>query len=613
MGHQRQEYVDDGDDYDNHHDIVMHQSRSGSMSETLHDEGVVTTHHSPANNHEKDDDHSNNSSSNNNEEEALKEVRRRQYSLSELVSCLNNSHHLATTTTTTTLPPELYRRVMDYRLAQQKRWQRYGSSPSKTWGIYGVYKHLSTVRTDLEWAEDAAWRRMHQQPYCSWSDFEAAQSRRNQRQLYVTYTLMAICTVMLLVEFGVNGWSVEPLSVNPLIGPSADTLIRLGALDTGKIVNDGQWFRLLTPVLLHAGLIHFALNMAAIFVFGGALEQEHGWSNALWLFVVPALGGNVLSALFLPQYISVGASGGIFGWIGACLADIAVHWNLICLQEYNDNDNNDNNNSGGGHPGHHAQIMQYAQGDHAAAAAAPSSAPNNNNVGRRTLWALLWILVEVAINIVFGLTPYIDNFIHLGGLMYGILCGWTVIEYAALNFLGYKAGLWMKLRTFSLRFVGLFASLIFIVISIAWLATMDVGNPESSTPSSSTTTTTTTSNPCPNCRYFNCIPFPSRKNPWWYCDDCSTDVSANLFKTETSSVSTTAAVNGTREDGNSTSTTAATTTTTTAYYTSLDLTCPNGEVVPGINVTALYISDKSVLVEALPDYCRNYCSDVYSH
>jgi membrane associated rhomboid family serine protease len=96
----------------------------------------------------------------------------------------------------------------------------------------------------------------------------------------------------------------------------------LGAKQTSLIVIHGEWYRLFSPMFLHAGVIHYVLNMIALWFIGKAVEQCHGSMAAAILFIIPAVGGTILSALFLPEYISVGASGGIFGLIGACVADI---------------------------------------------------------------------------------------------------------------------------------------------------------------------------------------------------------------------------------------------------------------------------------------------------
>ena len=58
-----------------------------------------------------------------------------------------------------------------------------------------------------------------------------------------------------------NHWQLEPLSVNPMLGPSPDTLVEMGAKDSRLIVQEGQAWRVLSAMVLHAGLIHFFLNM----------------------------------------------------------------------------------------------------------------------------------------------------------------------------------------------------------------------------------------------------------------------------------------------------------------------------------------------------------------
>lgn len=62
-----------------------------------------------------------------------------------------------------------------------------------------------------------------------------------------------------------------------------------------------------------AGLVHYVINMLALRFVGAAVEMSHGWFAAFVIFTLSAVGGTVLSAIFLPDAISVGASGGIFG------------------------------------------------------------------------------------------------------------------------------------------------------------------------------------------------------------------------------------------------------------------------------------------------------------
>jgi hypothetical protein len=201
-----------------------------------------------------------------------------------------------------------------------------------------IYLYISAgIRLDVEWAEDAAWRRSHKEPYLSWTDFQTTRAVGWNRPFF-TYILLFVCTGVMIASYGVNGWTIEPLSINPMIGPSADTLIKMGAKQTSYIVEQGEWYRLFSPMVLHAGLIHYFLNMTALWFIGRAVEQCHGFAAAVILFIIPAVGGTILSAIFLSEYISVGASGGIFGLIGACIADICMNWSLLFSKHVNASD-----------------------------------------------------------------------------------------------------------------------------------------------------------------------------------------------------------------------------------------------------------------------------------
>ena len=189
----------------------------------------------------------------------------------------------------------------------------------------------------MEWADDAAWRRSHDEPYISWKDFQTT-CNVGWNHPFFTYFLLVACTAALITSYGVNGWTIEPLSVNPMIGSSAHALIEMGAKQTTLIVEMGEWYRLFSPMVLHVGLMHYFLNMTALWFIRQAVKQCHGFAAAVILFVLPAVGGTILSAIFLPEYITVGASGGIFGLIGACVADICMNWSLLFSKHVNASD-----------------------------------------------------------------------------------------------------------------------------------------------------------------------------------------------------------------------------------------------------------------------------------
>ncbi len=130
----------------------------------------------------------------------------------------------------------------------------------------------------------------------------------------VTLTLLAVNTVMLLIEALLSGGAAG------LLEPSARALCRLGALNGPAIAQDGQYWRLLTVMVLHAGIIHWAFNSWALYLFGPVLESVLGRLRFLTLYVGSGLAGAGASLAFNHTQLGVGASGAIFGLLGALVA-----------------------------------------------------------------------------------------------------------------------------------------------------------------------------------------------------------------------------------------------------------------------------------------------------
>jgi membrane associated rhomboid family serine protease len=85
-------------------------------------------------------------------------------------------------------------------------------------------------------------------------------------------------------------------------------------------VADGEYYRLLTSAFLHGGVLHLLLNMYALFLFGPQLEAAFGRWRFIALYLVSAIGGSAVSyAMSAPNQPSLGASGAVFGLLGAFL------------------------------------------------------------------------------------------------------------------------------------------------------------------------------------------------------------------------------------------------------------------------------------------------------
>jgi len=132
---------------------------------------------------------------------------------------------------------------------------------------------------------------------------------------WLTGTILALTVLV----FGAEGLAGVGNSPEPRV-PTVDTLVAMGGVSWDLVVGQGQWWRLFTGTLLHAGVAHLLLNGVCLFLGGVVLETLFGraWLGAI--FVLGALGGSLASiAVNDPNMVSVGASGAIMGLLAAAL------------------------------------------------------------------------------------------------------------------------------------------------------------------------------------------------------------------------------------------------------------------------------------------------------
>jgi membrane associated rhomboid family serine protease len=131
-----------------------------------------------------------------------------------------------------------------------------------------------------------------------------------------TYVLIAMNVIGFLAEVATGspvGFTFE----------ASGSVFRHGAL-FGPAVADGDWYRLLTSGFLHAGLLHIAFNMFALYILGGLLEPGIGTPRFLAVYFVSLLAGSFGVLLLTPDTPSIGASGAVFGLMSAAFI-IARH------------------------------------------------------------------------------------------------------------------------------------------------------------------------------------------------------------------------------------------------------------------------------------------------
>ena len=125
----------------------------------------------------------------------------------------------------------------------------------------------------------------------------------------VTKALIALNALVFLVNLA------QGSSLNQVSG----TLFVRWALYIPGGLDQGEWYRLITAAFLHASLFHLAMNMLILWIVGAPVEQAIGRGRFLAIYFVSGLAGSAGALLLSPNAITVGASGAIFGILGAAL------------------------------------------------------------------------------------------------------------------------------------------------------------------------------------------------------------------------------------------------------------------------------------------------------
>jgi rhomboid protease GluP len=149
--------------------------------------------------------------------------------------------------------------------------------------------------------EDVSFQRVEAAPW----------SRPQSSSMVVTQAIFGI-NVAVFIAMALAG-------VSMLDNPSGQDLVHWGA-NFGPLTVSGQWWRLLTCVFVHGGLLHIAFNMWCLWDLGRLAESVYGhWTFAV-VYLIAGLSASLTSVIWNPVVLSVGASGAIFGIAGALIA-----------------------------------------------------------------------------------------------------------------------------------------------------------------------------------------------------------------------------------------------------------------------------------------------------
>jgi rhomboid protease GluP len=188
--------------------------------------------------------------------------------------------------------------------------------------------------------------------------------------------------VWVLLALNIAIFVISGVLSGNLFTPSNRVLSDLGAKDNALILA-GQYWRFLTSMFLHGGLLHIGFNAWALYALGPESERIYGTGRFLAIYFIAGLAGGVASYVISP-YPAVGASGAIFGLIGA----LAVFY----------------------------YTSRQLLGDTA----------------RQQLGSLITVIM---INLFIGFSSggLIDNWAHLGGLAGGAIAGWLLAPRFAVD------------------------------------------------------------------------------------------------------------------------------------------------------------------------------------
>ena len=156
------------------------------------------------------------------------------------------------------------------------------------------------------------------------------------------------------------------------LSPSPQQAIAFGA-DFGPLTLNGQWWRLLTSMFVHFGILHIGLNMWCLWNLGRAAEQLMGRVSYLLAYFVSGIFSSIASVYWHPMGASAGASGAIFGMAGVLVAYVKL-----------------------------------------------KKTPSHLTINSKMLGSLGTF---IAYNLAFGALPGISNAAHIGGLLMGLAVG----------------------------------------------------------------------------------------------------------------------------------------------------------------------------------------------
>lgn len=123
----------------------------------------------------------------------------------------------------------------------------------------------------------------------------------------ITYSIIFICVLVFILMYVLGNGSTDNY-----------TLLLFGA-NLDALTKNGDYYRLFTSMFLHIGIMHLLCNMYSLYIIGKEVENVFGKWKYLVIYILSGMAGSILSLAFNHNTICAGASGAIFGLLGALL------------------------------------------------------------------------------------------------------------------------------------------------------------------------------------------------------------------------------------------------------------------------------------------------------
>ena len=187
---------------------------------------------------------------------------------------------------------------------------------------------------------------------------------RNRNNIYITYALIALNILLYIIS---------AIKCGNFMDIDSMTLYSMGGKFAYNIYHGEVW-RLVSAMFLHSDIMHILFNMYSLYILGSQVEIIFGKVKYLIIYFISGIAANILSCILAPNTLSIGASGAIFGLLGAFAIVIFI---------------------------------------------------NRKKVSKGSITNLVLVIL---LNIYIGFTGQsIDNAAHIGGLVTGILVGFIII------------------------------------------------------------------------------------------------------------------------------------------------------------------------------------------